>query len=386
MTGTPRPLRICLPTGIFPPDVGGPASYVPRIAAALTARGHAVRVVTLADDTDKRLPEYPYFVLRIARGMPRLGRMWTMISAIAHEARAADGIFANGLFIEAAIAAALTRKPLVMKIVGDWAWERARNQGAGSEHIEDFERLRQPIRWEAVKMLRTFITRRAQMIIVPSRYLAKIVSGWGILVERIAVVYNALDPLPAQKPAGLLAFEGHTLVTVARLVRWKGIDALIDCVAANPRLRLIVVGEGPEFSALSKQAKSLAVGDRVIFTGTVTGEQVAGWLRAADLFVLNSTYEGLPHIVLEAFDAGVPVLASAAGGTPEIVCDGENGILIPPGDRLALSSAIGRILADKLLQQKLVEGGRSTLAQAFRWDALVKQTETILMNIFLEQA
>jgi glycosyltransferase involved in cell wall biosynthesis len=379
-------MRICLPTGIFPPDVGGPASYVPRIASAFSSRGYAVHVVTLADDIEATIPVYPFQLTSIPRTMPRLKRMLAAIASIRQEARLADGIYANGLFIEAAIAALMTRKPLVMKIVGDWAWERARNCGQGSDRIEDFQRKIQPIGWEVTKLLRSLVTRCAQRIIVPSHYLAGIVSDWGISPKRITVVHNALDPKPIPGAFELPAFGGKTIVTVARLVRWKGVGALIEWVAANKKIRLIVVGDGPEFSTLKAQATALGAGERVIFTGLVAAQDVAGWMRAADLFVLNSTYEGLPHIILEAFAAEVPVLATDAGGTPEIVRDGENGILIPADNRQALGEAMARVLEDDGLQRKLVAGGRMTLAKSFHWDALVAMTEKTLADTFRRQA
>jgi glycosyltransferase involved in cell wall biosynthesis len=377
MTVSNRSLRICLPAGIFPPDTGGPASYVPRIAAALADRGHSVNVIALADDPLSSA-KFPFPVARIQRSMPRLRRMGRTVMDLVRQARQADVVFANGLFIEAAFAAAIVRKPLVMKIVGDWAWERARNNGQGSDRLEVFQKERQAFRWETVKALRSFVTRRANVVIVPSQYLAGIVAAWGFPVERISVIYNALDPLPKSLPKQMPEFSGSTLICVARLVRWKGIDRLIDFVAARVDLRLVIVGDGPERVALDRLAVVSGAKARVLFAGNVPREQVGGWMRAADIFVLNSSYEGLPHIVLEAFAAEVPVIATAAGGTPEIVRDGENGLLIPSADDHALAEAIARLRKTPDLRQTLIAGGRRTLVQNFQWDALVEQTEHVL--------
>ena len=129
-------MRICLPTGIFPPDIGGPASYVPRIARALVERGHAVEVITLSDAPHDDAP-YPFVVQRIPRGMARLPRMARTIARIAQAARRAEVVFANGLFIEAVLARGLVRRPLVMKVVGDWAWERATLNRQTADSLED---------------------------------------------------------------------------------------------------------------------------------------------------------------------------------------------------------------------------------------------------------
>jgi glycosyltransferase involved in cell wall biosynthesis len=374
-----RRLRIVLPTGIFPPDIGGPASYVPRIAEALVARGHSITVVTLADDPAAG-GEFPFPVRRIRRGKARIPRMIETIQAVRALARAADQIYANGLFIEAAIAAALAGKPLVMKVVGDWAWERARNQGEGSRMPEEFQSRRQTPRWEMVKWIRSATTRRAGRIISPSRYLANMISGWGIPANKIMTVYNAVDTLPEPARVYLPPFSGSTLITVARLVRWKGIDALVEWISGRGDLRLIVVGDGPERSTLEALVMKTAAAERVIFAGSVSRPQVLAYLKASDLFVLNSSYEGLPHVLLEAFAIGIPVVATSVGGIAEVVESEFNGILVPPGQMELMAAAIDRILSKPRLREELIEGGRRTLKNKFSWEALVARTEEALLS------
>ncbi len=374
---TEKDLRIALPTGIFPPDIGGPASYVPGIAAALAARGHAVEVITLADDPDAG-GDHPFPVIRIRRGMSRIPRMIRTVGAIAASARKADVIYANGLFIEAAFAAALSRTPLAMKIVGDWAWERAHNHGAGGWSVEEFQSRPQPLRWEIVKRLRSAVTRRADRIVTPSRYLLEIVAAWGIPIQRIAVVYNALEPPPEAQPASLPPFAGRTLITVGRLISLKGVDALLELIRDRKDLRLLVVGDGPERSNWESFATRLDVAERAIFTGSVDREQVMAFMKAADVYVLNSLHEGLPHILLEAFAAGLPVIATASGGTKEVVEDGVNGLLIPPHRKDLIAAAVDRILSDPGLRGSLIEGGRRTLQNRFPWETMVEETETVL--------
>lgn len=373
-------LQITLPTGIFPPDIGGPASYVPRIADALVGRGHAVEVVTLADDPAAGA-RYSFPVHRLRRGMFRIPRMIETISAIARSARKADLIYANGLFIEAAIAAAITRRLLVMKIVGDWAWERARNRGEAGATVEEFQSRRQSLQSETVKWLRTKVSRHADRIITPSRYLMAVVAGWGIPARRITVVYNSLESPPETKPAPVPTFSGRTLVTVARLVNWKGIDSLLEITAERKDWRLMVVGDGPERWNLEALAIRLGAADRVTFTGAVPRRQVFAFMKAADIFVLNSLYEGLPHIILEAYAAGLPVVTTSAGGTKEVAEDGVSGLLVPPRRKDLLAAAIDRILSDQDLRASLIEGGRRTLQGRFQWETMVEKTESVLLEV-----
>jgi len=373
-------LRIALPTGIFPPDIGGPASYVPRIADALVARGHTVEVVTLADDP-RAGGTYPFPVTRIRRGAARIPRMIKTISAIAATARRADLIYANGLFIEAAAAAILARKPLVMKIVGDWAWERASNQRTGDRDMVDFQQRRQPLRFEMIKMLRSMVTRRADRIIVASRFFSGIVAGWGVSHRQLEVIPNALDPLPDIPAATLPPFHGHTLVVAARLIPLKKIDDLIRLLAMRKDLRLLIVGDGPERANLEDLTAEMKVQDRVVFAGSVPHRKVAGFLRAADALIVNSINETFSFSVLEGFAAGVPVVASAGGSIPELISDGVNGLLYPPDDLEALSRALTRLFSGSGTQASLIEGGRRTLQARFQWDPLVEQTEAVLSGV-----
>ncbi len=369
-------MRICLPTGIFPPDIGGPASYVPRISGALTERGHTVRVITLSDapQDDSR---FPFAVDRIPRGMARLPRMAKTIAAIARAARTADVVFANGLFIEAVLARAFARRPLVMKVVGDWAWERATLNHRTQDPPEDFQRRRQRPRDEAVKRLRAWVTRRARKVIVPSQFLAEVVIAWGVARERIAVIYNAPETTGAQA-TGLPPFTGQTIVTVGRLIPLKRVDMLLRVLGSLPGVRLVVAGEGPERAALESEAATLGLGSRAVFLGAVTPAAVAGLLRASDLFVLNSIHEGLPHVVLEAFAAGTPVLATRVGGTPEVVEHGVSGWLISSGDEAELERGLRMLLGDRALRERLREGGRRALQERFCWETLVEQTLGVL--------
>jgi glycosyltransferase involved in cell wall biosynthesis len=176
-------------------------------------------------------------------------------------------------------------------------------------------------------------------------------------------------------------FAGKTVVTVGRLVAWKGIDRLMRTVASLPAVRLIIVGDGPEMASLKRLAGDLELGERVIFTGQVSPKEVRQHLCASDFFVLNSTYEGLPHIVLEAMEAGIPVIATDVGGTGEIVQHEVNGLLIPPRDDEALRSSIVRLLHNSDECIRFVNAGYDTIAEHFQWETLVKTTEGLLSAI-----
>ena len=374
-------MRICISTGIFPPDIGGPATYIPAMAAALAERRHVVSVVTLSHTVSHCDDAYPFALRRIRRAQPKWWRMPRTVHAILRDARHAAVVFANGLFIESVCAARLTRRPLVMKVVGDWAWERAVGRGWVEDTVDEFQRCRYDPRVEALKRLRAVITNQADTVITPSQYLQRIVAGWGISPDRLHVIYNAEQPVPASEPAQLPSFEGSTIVTVGRLVPWKGVDRLLQVVAGLPQVRLLVVGDGPERASLESLASHMDLKERVIFTGQVPRDKVPGYLCAADVFVLNSTYEGLPHIVLEAMQAGVAVIATDVGGTGELVKHGINGLLIRPDDDAGLRMALQRMLADPEKRARLAEAGRQTAANDFSPCSMVSLTESLLLRV-----
>jgi glycosyltransferase involved in cell wall biosynthesis len=153
---------------------------------------------------------------------------------------------------------------------------------------------------------------------------------------------------------------GPVIVTVGRLVRRKGHHVLIDALAVvrdrHPHARLLIVGEGPERTALEAQAADRGMANRVTFMGTVY--PTASVLAGADLFVFPSIGEPQGLALLEAYAAGVPVVASRTGGIPEMLTDGIEGLLAPPGDAGGLAGAMLHMLADDALRCAVVNRAR----------------------------
>jgi glycosyltransferase involved in cell wall biosynthesis len=352
------------------------------VAAELSRRGHAVRVVCLSDRLDHDDSAYPFEVRRIARRAFVPARMLRTAAAIRRWARDADAVLVNGLAFEALLATGRRGVPRVHKVVGDTAWERARNRGWFTGTLDDYQRggKGRLLRLRLLDWMRTLPLRSAARVVVPSDYLRGIVGGWEIPPERTARVYNAVEEALGGAAAGEPAPRdpAPTVVTVCRLVPWKGVDGLIRVAAGLPGVRLVVVGDGPLRGALEALAEERGVAGRVRFTGTLPAREVRRELRRADVFVLNSSYEGLPHVVLEAMSERTPVVATAAGGTGELVRDGETGLLVPVGDDDALRGAIRRLLDDPALREALAEGALRRMRAEFSLAAMVESTERIL--------
>ena len=385
-------MRILVVSNLFPPDIGGPATYVPKIAAELSERGHRISVVGGAP------PEYeageaetfPFQVRRVSRGLPLPRRLLTAFGTLLSAAREADALYVQGLAgpeMVAVFVGRLLGKPVALKIVGDNAWEYAIRKGLTNDGIDAFQTARYPLKLRLVRALVRGYARLVTRLIVPSEYLAGIVRGWGVPADRVVVIRNALTAPPADLTARAaeqpelkraLGIEGPLLVTSARLYPWKNLDFLIGLVPSLPvEMTLAIVGGGPDHAALAERAERLGVAERVRITGSVSHNEVQRYLRAADVFVLNTRYEGLSHVMLEAMAAGAPVVASAVGGNPEVIEDGVNGVLVPLDDGPAITRAIERLTTDETFRTRLTERAAQDV-RAYRWDTLVERTAATL--------
>jgi glycosyltransferase involved in cell wall biosynthesis len=156
------------------------------------------------------------------------------------------------------------------------------------------------------------------------------------------------------------------LLFVGRLEERKGVDILLDAVAllkaSGSDVRLKIVGNGPQREALQRQTAALSLAAVVTFAGTKDEAAVAEALRYSDVLVVPSLSEGLPVVIMEALASGVPVVASAVDGIPELVREGETGRLVPPSDPQALAKTIEQMLKDPGLRQRLGDAGRKLVA------------------------
>ena len=351
-------------SGIWPPDVGGPASHAPALAGALLERGHHVEVVTTADREPAR---EAYRVHWVRRRLPAPLRHLAVAGAVLRAARRADRVYATTMVRRSALAAGLARTPLVVKLVADEAYERERRTGRFSGTLEEFQRAGGGPRTRFLRGTRTAALRRARRIVVPSAFLRELALGWGLDPTRVVVIPNpapSLPELPSREAARrALDLDGLVLASAGRLTAQKALDDALDAVARVAGVRLLVLGEGPERAALERQARELGVGDRVRFLGGGTRDDVLRLFRGADAVLLTSAWENLPHTLLEALAVGAPVVATAVGGVPEIVRDGENGLLVPPRNVEALVASLERIVADDALRTGLAAAAAPSVAE-----------------------
>jgi glycosyltransferase involved in cell wall biosynthesis len=362
-------MKVLIVSGIWPPDVGGPASHAPEVAEFLVGRGHSVEVVTTADAEPA---EVGYPVHWVSRDLPVGARHFAAAMEIGRRAHGADVVYSTGMLGRTALGCTLTWTPFVAKLTQDPAFERALRRGQFRGDPVEFQ---SSDAGRTLRAARDFEVRRAAHVICPSAFLAGLVRGWGVRESRISVLPNPTPPLPDLPPREpherpLLAFAG-------RLTAPKALGVALEAVAQVPEVELVLAGDGDERAVLESRARELGLDGRVRFLGSLPRDQVLVLLRSADAALLSSAWENFPHTLVEALAVGTPAIATAVGGVREIVTDGENGLLVPPGDPAALAGAIRRFLDDPDLRARLTEAA-ATSAQRFSAERIYGRLEEIL--------
>jgi glycosyltransferase involved in cell wall biosynthesis len=372
-------VRILITADVFPPEIGGTATHVPSIAAGLAQQGHAVRVLVGTRDPSNmpRAGDYAFAVERVDIRRPG----WSTTLRLLAHLRWAQVVYDNGLLGLLGDANWWLRKPVVARITGDAFWEHAVEQGWTADEFEPFQRRRYGRVMERFRQRRSQALRRTRAISVPCAYLQGVVSRWGIQPDRIRVIPNAFGPVP-EEPALWQApvTTPYRLVTAGRLTTWKGIDGLLAAIIPWEDVGLLVVGEGPQRPALESLAHRLGIQQRVHFAGWMARPALMSALRACDLFVYNARFATLPHVLLEAWAAGLPIVAAAAGGIPELIIDRVNGRLVPLGDRAALRQTIREMLDDPLARAALRSAGQVAV-QRYSQEAMTAQTAELLRSV-----
>jgi glycosyltransferase involved in cell wall biosynthesis len=347
-------MNVVVVSGIWPPDVGGPASHAPALASFLLGRGHRVEVVTTAQDPPA--PQ-PYRVAWVSRRQPAGFRHVRSVLAVRRAAAGGDVVYATGMVRRAALGASLARRPLVVKLVADEAYERARRSGLFDGTLEEFQRVSGGVRLRVLRVSRDLALARAAHVFCPSAYLRRIALGWGLDPGSVTVLPNpapTLPDLPDQTQArAALGLTGPLLAFAGRLTAQKDLEVALVAIASLPGVRLAVLGDGPERGRLERRAAELGLDGRVRFLGGGARDDVLTLFRAADAVVLSSSWENFPHTVVEALAVGTPVVATAVGGVSEVVRDGENGLLVPPRDAGALAAALRRLVDEPDLRGRL---------------------------------
>lgn len=379
-------MRVLQLTQRFPPAIGGVEEHVLHLATKLRERGVDVRVAT----TDLRR-DFPFERLPPTED----ARPFPVVRYPAH--KLVDAPHGLGVISPAMLRGALDHGADVVHAHAygyfpTWVGSLARSLDGAALVITPHSdaggaRLSKRLFDRIVPRL---TLRQASRIIALTRHEASHLESLGLRRERIAVIPNGVDvaefgDLPLRRPR----HEGATALFVGRLdPAQKGLEPLIEALALLPPsagLRLRLVGEDWGGAPLVRRlSAALRVEDRIDVVGPVSRPQLLDEYARADLLVLPSLFEPFGIVLLEAMAAGLPVVASRVGGIPEVVVDGETGLLVEPGNPEDLASALLRLASDPDLRARMGDRGRQR-SGSYSWDVLIPKVLAVYRDALQER-
>jgi glycosyltransferase involved in cell wall biosynthesis len=374
-------VRVLIVSGIWPPDVGGPASHAPEVADFLRSRGHDVEVVTTADAPP---PPREYPVRAVPRHLRPGVRHYRGAALVHHRAREVDVVYTTGMFGRSALGATMARKPYVVKLTADPAFERSRRRGLVEGDVDAFQRGARGATVALLRLARDVELRHAAHVFTPSTYLRELALAWGVGPDSVSVLPNPAPAVPVLPDRDELrrafGMNGATLAFAGRLTAQKSLGRALEAVAGADDVELVVAGEGPDREPLERQAATLGIAGRVRFLGAQPRDRIVELFRAADATILSSSWENFPHSVVEALAVGTPVLAMEAGGVAEVVRNGVNGLLVAPGDTAALGEAVRRYFGDDALREQLRASAADSVSE-YAPERVFGQLESTLRQV-----
>ena len=355
-------MKVLIATGLYPPEIGGPATYAKLFEEQLPRYGIEVSVL-------------PFSTVRF---MPPIIRHVAYAWLLAKQMHNTDVLLVQDTVstgFPAAIISWLAGKKLIVRVPGDYAWEQGVQRFGVKDSLDDFQKRSYGLRVWVLRAIQRFVVNRAYRVIAPSQYLANIIKQWSPAIKDIRVIYNGIEmaeTLPISREPSLIVSSG-------RLVPWKGFAELIDVVAKHPEWHLDILGDGPQYAELVDKVHATGAGGRIKLRGRVSHSEAREMFGKAAVFVLNSRYEGLSHTLVEAMSVGTPVIATRAGGNPEVIEDGRSGILIGVEDTVGLEKALAQVLSDNNVRMKLGTSAAER-AKQFSITKTVEATASLLRS------
>src|SRR5215213_6978631 len=361
--------------------IGGMQNHTAELTRALDRRGIVQTVLTT------RPPTAPYFqrlgdharVIRVGFPLRRFRQLYAPQAAIVAPILAlrADLVHVHlgedlAVLPVGTAAARLHRLPLVLTI------------HTSLRHTLAISDLRSAVLKALGGPIERWGEHSAEAVLAITPRLFRLLVSEGVEEDRVHLIPPGVNPSlfegPFEDP-----FSGvgkPRVLFVGRLALQKGVGTLVAAAGLidDPSVQVILVGDGPERPALERKAKQTGVVDRLRFVGFVSHEELSAAMSHADLLVLPSLYEELGTVLLEAMQAGLPIVASKTGGIPDVIENGVNGLLVPPGDPEALARAVNRLLADRGLARRLSEGAQQR-GKDYDWEVLAGSVLAVYQGV-----
>ncbi len=361
-------MRVLIATPLYPPDIGGPATYTKFLERHLPLQGINFDVVSF-----HTVRSYPKIVRHILYGIKLLKK-----------GRNADIIYALdpiSVGVPACVVSRIVRKNFYLRVPGDYAWEQGQQRFGVTDTLDEYRKnSKKPIMVKFLAWMQSCVARHAIKVIVPSDYMKAVVTEWGVDAQTITRIYSALNPVVLRETTQVLreklGYSGFVVTTSARLVPWKGIEGLMMAIIglreSGVEVTLEVIGDGILREHLASLVSQKNANTYIHLRGKVGREELIERIAASDAFVLNTSYEGLSHQLLEVMDIGVPIVTTSVGGNKELITHEVEGLIVPFNDVPAMSEALTRIRTDSTAATERVRYAREKVKH-FREDILIPE-------------
>lgn len=374
-------MRILIINSEYPPIGGGAGNASAHIAAQLEKMGHIITVVT------SRFGTLPYkeqnggvTIHRISGLRRRQDRsnpleqvifilsasFWTLGSIPRFKPHATLAFFGVPSGAVAWLIKKLYKIPYIISLRGGDV------PGFRPYDFRVYHRLIAPI-------LRV-IWKNASAVVANSNGLRVLATAFDSRFD-IPIIPNGID-LDVYKTSDR-DWSSPRLLSVGRIVHQKGLDIAMRALGGLKEFnwQWQIAGDGPQMHALQSLAKALGIGERVIFLGWQSREQLMECYQQANLFVFPSRHEGMPNAMLESMASGLPVIASCIAGSEELVVDGKNGFLVPSEDVEALREALKKMLSDAPLRKQMGAASRQHAEESYSWESTAQQYALLLEKV-----
>ena len=358
-------MRVLVTVGIFPPDIGGPATFVPKIAKYFQDElNYEIEILTLSDNKNSNIND-DFSVKRIDRNLPIIYRWLKTIFTIYKLGKNKDLIFVNGLGTETTIANIFLKKKIIRKIVGDPVWERAYSKAKISESFDEFQVKNYGFSISLQKKVRSFSIKKSDIVVTPSKHLKNFILNLGFK-NKIEIINNGVF-IPEEN-TNIFTNDQINITIVSRLVSHKNIEKIIKAISDlnNPLIYLNIIGDGPELNQLQKISLESNNKDNIIFHGKLNRDDINHIFLKSDIYIQASNYEGLPHSLLEAMSYGIPVLCTPVGECKEILGNEDRGYILDlPVSKNNIKSKISQIIGEKDIANKKGERGKDFINEKY---------------------
>ena len=371
-------MKVLVTVGIFPPDIGGPATFVPKIVNYFQNElNYEIEILTLSDSKNLDIKDR-FIVKRIDRNLPIIYRWLKTIFTIYKLGKNKDLIFVNGLGTESTIANIFLKKKIIRKIVGDPVWERAYNKGKVSENFDEFQVKNYGFSISLQKKVRNFSIKNSDIVITPSQHLKNFILNLGFK-NKIETVNNGIT-IP-EESTKKFTNDQTNITIVSRLVTHKNIEKIIEAISDlnNPLIKLNIIGDGPELNQLQSIALRSDQKENIIFHGKLHRDDINNIFLNSDIYIQASNYEGLPHSLLEAMSYGIPILCTPVGECKELLGNEDRGYKLDlPVSKDNIKSKIKEIISQKNTATKKGEEGKLFVSEKYN----LPNTFNLYKNLF----